>query len=210
MKLILWDWNGTLLDDVDSCLVAINVLLSRRSMSSVDKETYKRIFTFPVIDYYKKLGFDFDAEDFDAVAQEYMVEYWVSAQRAGLFPRASATLGHLEAKGYRQSILSAMRQSDLIDQITANGVLRYFQDVIGLKDIYATSKLDNAINYINKCQLNREDVCIIGDTCHDYEVAKNIGCRCILVSNGHQDLNRNAIGDATILSDIEEVCDHIP
>jgi phosphoglycolate phosphatase len=210
MKLILWDWNGTLLDDVDSCLAAINVLLGRRGMPSIDKDAYRRIFTFPVIDYYKKLGFNFDSEDFDVVAREYMAEYWASSQQAQLFPKASAVLDNLGAKGYTQSILSAMRQSDLLDQITANKVLSYFQDVVGLQDIYAKSKLDNALNYIKKCKINRDDVCIIGDTYHDYEVAKSIGCKCILVSNGHQELDRNLMPDAMILSDIEEVCGLIP
>jgi phosphoglycolate phosphatase len=206
MKLVLWDWNGTLLDDVDACLAAINILLGRRSMPSIDKDVYRRIFTFPVIDYYKKLGFNFDKEDFDVVAREYMALYWSSSQQAQLFPKASAVLDYLSSKGYTQSILSAMQQSDLFNQVTANKVVSYFQDIIGLQDIYAKSKLRNALNHITNLKINRDDVCIIGDTYHDYEVAKSIGCKCILISNGHQELDRYTMPDAMILQDIEEVC----
>jgi phosphoglycolate phosphatase len=209
MKLVLWDWNGTLLDDIDASIVALNIVLKRRHMAIVDKKQYKRIFMFPVIEYYKKLGFNFEIDDFDIVAREYIAEYAISMQQSGLFPGVIEVLGYLKSKGYGQSVLSAMQQSDLMAQIQANGVFNYFQDVIGLKDIYAVSKIENAIRYIKKRRLNREDVCLVGDTYHDYEVAKSIGCTCILISKGHQDLNNYSLQDAIILEDIQEVRDHI-
>jgi phosphoglycolate phosphatase len=209
MKHILWDWNGTLLDDVDACIVAVNKLLGRRQMPLVDKEKYRSIFTFPVIEYYKKLGFNFEIDDFDAMAREYIAQYVLSSRHAKLFTGAKKVLEYLNAKGYGQSILSAMRQSDLVGQIQANGVMHYFRDIVGLQDIYATSKIDNAVNYMKKQRLGSDDVCFIGDTYHDYEVAKNIGSRCILIAKGHQELDRNVIDDAVIVGDIKEVCDFI-
>ena len=61
---IVWDWNGTLLDDLWLCIESINFILESRGMSRVDKESYKSIFTFPVIKYYEHLGFDFSKEKF--------------------------------------------------------------------------------------------------------------------------------------------------
>jgi phosphoglycolate phosphatase len=209
MKLVLWDWNGTLLDDVDASIVALNALLSRRGMPSIDKQGYRRIFTFPVIEYYKKLGFDFHRENFDVVAREYIAEYMISSQEAALFPGVGGVLDYLDAKGYKQSILSAMPQSYLIDQINTNGVFHYFQDIVGLKDIYATSKIDNALTFIMSRRLTMDNAFFIGDTYHDYEVAKSIGCKSILVSNGHQELDRDSMKDAKIISEIGEIRDHI-
>ncbi len=209
MKLVLWDWNGTLLDDIDSSIVALNIILGRRGMPPVDKPAYRRIFMFPVIEYYKKLGFNFETEKFDDVAREFVAEYLVSSRQSRLFPKAGAALDYLKAKGYRQSVLSAMMQSDLVSQINANGVFRYFQDIIGLKDIYAVSKIANALNYIGSRNIRPEEVCIIGDTYHDYEVSKKIGCACILISNGHQELDRTRIEDAAVIRGLDEVCGHL-
>ena len=117
MKLILWDWNGTLLDDVDASIIALNILLSRRSMAGIDKPTYKRIFRFPVIENYRKLGFNLEVENFDDVAREYVAEYMNSSKDVGLFPSATSVLDYVHAKGYTQSIISAMPQSHLIGQI---------------------------------------------------------------------------------------------
>ena len=63
-NLIIWDWNGTLLSDVDACVKAMNIMLDKRKMGSIDIEFYKEKFTFPVKDYYVALGFDFNKESY--------------------------------------------------------------------------------------------------------------------------------------------------
>jgi phosphoglycolate phosphatase len=209
-KLILWDWNGTLLDDVDASIAALNVLLGRRGMPLVDRGGYRRVFMFPVIEYYKKLGFTFDNDDFGVVAREFVAEYAISSKSSALFSNAAGVLDTLKAKGFRQSIVSAMPQSALIGQIGANNVAHYFQDIVGLRDIYAASKIDSALNYIKSRRIDAKEVLFIGDTNHDYEVARSIGCKCMLISSGHQDLAAGAMPDATILGNIGEVCKYLP
>ncbi len=207
-KLVLWDWNGTLINDVDFCVDAVNVLLNKRDMPPIDKQTYKRIFTFPVIEFYKRLEFDFNSEPFDVLAKEYIMQYNIFVKQASLFPKAEMVLEYLKSKGYRQSILSAMSQSDLERQIEDNKILHYFHDIIGLQNIFAESKVQNAIAYIQNSGFHKNEVFIIGDTYHDYEVSKNIGCKCILISNGHQFLDQNIVPDAILLSNITEICNH--
>ena len=63
-KHIVWDWNGTLLDDRWLCIEAINIVLSSRGMPLVSNKNYRDVFCFPVIEYYEKLGFDFTKEHF--------------------------------------------------------------------------------------------------------------------------------------------------
>ena len=61
---IIWDWNGTLLDDVDIYVDTINVLLAKYKKKPISKEYYKKLFTFPVQNYYSKLGFDIDVRGY--------------------------------------------------------------------------------------------------------------------------------------------------
>ena len=71
--------------------------------------------------------------------------------------------------------------------------------------IHAKSKTDNAINYI-KTSEQFDRITLIGDTYHDYEVANEIGCNCILVNNGHQNLNKfNLENKALIIRDLFEL-----
>ena len=55
---IVWDWNGTLLDDRWLTIAVMNRLLARRNMDELTEDRYLQFFTFPVIDYYRRLGFD--------------------------------------------------------------------------------------------------------------------------------------------------------
>ena len=57
---VIWDFNGTILDDVAAGIASVNKMLSDRSLPTIkDKEHYRKIFRFPIIEYYRSLGFDF-------------------------------------------------------------------------------------------------------------------------------------------------------
>ncbi|MBN2352282.1 MAG: hypothetical protein JXD23_06910 [Spirochaetales bacterium] len=55
---VVWDWNGTLLNDMEACIRSMNLMLENRSLPPIDFETYRNVFTFPVIDYYRAVGID--------------------------------------------------------------------------------------------------------------------------------------------------------
>jgi len=76
---------------------------------------------------------------------------------------------------------------------------QYFNSILGLNNIYAKSKVDNAINYLKNTENNFDQIIFIGDTFHDYEVAQEIGADCVLVENGHQNLQVFNIGNKAIL-----------
>jgi len=55
---VVWDWNGTLLNDMEACIRSMNLMLEKRRLPPIDFETYRSVFTFPVIDYYRAVGID--------------------------------------------------------------------------------------------------------------------------------------------------------
>jgi phosphoglycolate phosphatase len=78
-----------------------------------------------------------------------------------------------------------MEQDMLMKQIKEQEVTGFFDDITGLKDIYAHSKLNLAQEYVISKKLNPTQILFIGDTLHDAEVANKLGCQLILVANGH-------------------------
>jgi len=83
---IIWDWNGTLLNDAELCVECMNKVLSKRNMQQIDVNDYRKLFTFPVVDYYNAIGFDFSKEDFEVPAMEFINQYYSNIGRADLFP----------------------------------------------------------------------------------------------------------------------------
>ncbi len=187
---IIWDWNGTLLDDAEMCLEAINIMLKKRNLPELSMERYRDVFTFPVIEYYREVGFDFTLEAWDPVATEFMDLYLSALPKCRLTPFAAETLESFRQKGYRQAIISAMQHDELIKSVTKLGIFEYFEYIGGIGDHYGGGKIENALNYFNKAGLNPATITLIGDTIHDSEVAAELQCRCILVATGHQSVKR--------------------
>ena len=96
IKTVIWDWNGTLLDDLDLSLNSVNILLEERNLPLLTEEKYKSIFTFPVIEYYKAAGFDFDKEPFEVPAKQYVRIYRDGVNTVRLFPDVVDTLTYLK------------------------------------------------------------------------------------------------------------------
>jgi len=200
-KLIIWDWNGTLLNDVDACVDSMNNMLNKRARTNITQEYYKSIFTFPVQKYYEKLGFDFVKEPFEELSIEYIDLYKKYSKKSSLQEGAIELLKYFKFKGIKQVILSASEQISLENQVKQRDIDEYFDVLIGLNNIHAKSKVQNAIDFISNSSLTFDQIILIGDTFHDLEVASEINAECILVSNGHQVLSKRKINGNAILVD---------
>ena len=187
MKTIIWDWNGTLLDDVAVCIECINALLRKNALPEfVDVEDYRRKFCFPVQDYYRKCGFDFEKTPFELLAREFIGLYRKASEGCALAPSALAALDEARKRGFRQILLSASKQDNLLRQVGAYPLGPYFSEILGIGHIYATSKADLAAEWMKMQSPEDRDVIMVGDSLHDYEVARSIGARCVLYTAGHQ------------------------
>ncbi|MEI6576113.1 MAG: HAD family hydrolase [Bacteroidota bacterium] len=187
---IIWDWNGTLLDDVDICVDSINILLEKRKLPLMNIDRYKELFSFPVIEYYKNIGFDFTAEVYDEVATEFMTAYLDRLPSAGLFPQILPLLEACRQGGYQQAVLSAMEQDTLDSSIQSKGIQHYFTKIVGIDNHHAVGKLENAERILKEINGKASETLLIGDTLHDFEVASAIGCPYLLIGSGHQSLRR--------------------
>ncbi len=205
MKTILWDWNGTLLDDVKvsfDCLNAILEKYGRPLMPSID--AYREIFRFPVRDYYAMAGID--GPLFDEVAPQWMDAYMREEIVCGLRYGAGDALEHFRGKGYRQVILSASKRENLLIQMGRFEILPYFDQVLGLSHIYATSKEGIGRDWMEKTGTDPKDCVMIGDTLHDADVARALGCRCVLVCGGHQNRLTLEKAGCPVAENLKDAC----
>lgn len=204
-KLVIWDWNGTLLNDTAASVEAMNRMLVRRGMTALTVERYRALFGFPVQDYYLDLGFDFNHESFASLSVEFIDNYRELQATAHLHEGAVELLRAFRHKGVRQIILSAMERNTLRDDVEARGIEGYFEVILGVGDHYASGKKEIALNYLSTSGGNPDDIVLIGDTRHDFEVAESIGCACILVAQGHHPFEKLAGTGALVQKNLAEV-----
>jgi phosphoglycolate phosphatase len=202
---IIWDWNGTLFDDAWLCVQVVNRLLTERDLQTITPGQYEQSFGFPVIDYYQRIGFTFNKESFENINTAFISEYERRRKECSLRPDARNALDKIFRAGINQSILSASKQAHLEKAIHQCGVCDYFQSISGLDNHHAWGKLDIALNWMNKTELNPNEILLIGDTIHDFEVAQGIEAACILIYSGHQDVDRLASCGARIIHDYSEL-----
>ena len=181
----IWDFNGTLLDDVGAGISSVNTLLSERNLPVIPSVDYYRgIFRFPIIEYYKSLGFDFDSEPYEELAPKWVKLYLENVRSSGLFDDVLLTLEYMKGRGIKQIILSATEREMLKGQLDFLGITDYFEEILGLDNIHAGSKLSLAQDW--KARHEGARSFLIGDTDHDAQSAKELDADCVLVCRGHQ------------------------
>jgi len=205
IKTIIWDWNGTLLDDIDLCISAINRLLAKRNLALLNTVKYREVFSFPVKNYYEEVGFDFAREPFEIPAQEFIDIYNREVFSCGLHQGAKKILEHFHQSGKQQIVLSAMEQTALETTLHHHQIDEYFDEISGLNNHYAASKLENGKALIKRWKLNPDGICLIGDTVHDFEVAQSLGCQCILIADGHQSEERLLATGSIVLKQLRDL-----
>ena len=189
---IVWDWNGTLLDDTTAALRALNRMLRRRDLAEIDLAFYRARFSFPVNPFYAAIGINPECEDWDAIAVEYHANYAEEAKRLNV--GALAALEMARCAGARQSILSVHRQDLLVRDAVAYGVAGYMTEIVGTDNLYGASKRDRA--QVLAAKIRRDDpsvrLVLIGDALHDFEVARAVGADCVLFGGGSHAAERLA------------------
>ena len=198
---VIWDFNGTLLDDVETGIRSVNTLLVERGLATVDSvEHYRRVFRFPIIDYYRSLGFDFDKEPYEVLAPKWVELYLENVKTAALYGDVIQTLEFIRSQGISQTVLSATELSMLKGQLSSLGIDGYFEEVLGLDNIHAGSKLNLAYDWRQKH--SKERVLFIGDTDHDAVTASALEADCVLVCRGHQSKEHLLTTGAMVTDDL--------
>lgn len=183
---VIWDFNGTILDDVQTGINCVNVMLKKRGLAEIpDKNYYHMVFGFPVKDYYARLGFDFSKEDYNTLAIEWVNLYMKESKKARLNYGIKETLDYIKKCEIPQYILSATEITMLKTQLKKLKIEDYFEEILGLDNIHAGSKTELGLEWMNRVKPSK--ALLIGDTTHDFETAQQMGIECVLYSGGHMD-----------------------
>lgn len=203
IKHIIWDWNGTLFNDVELCKDIMNNLLRRFDLPLLSIEKYKEVFTFPVEDYYKKAGLDLNITSFEVLGKDFMDEYEKRKFECSLFPDVILALNYFSQKGITQSILSAYYHQTLLEIVEHYKISTYFEKLAGLDNIYAGGKFEIGKRLIAELPYRKDEIVLIGDTMHDKDVADELGIKAIIIASGHQDEARLKKLNAVVYPDMK-------
>lgn len=200
-KHIIWDWNGTLLSDVDHCIETVNQLLAQNNLKELSREKYQEVFDFPVFDYYKRIGFDFSKIDFVDLSHRFVENYMSGVHKCGLPEIMKDVLLETRRLSQKQSILSASDQTSLDQMISHFEIGHLFDHIYGIGDKFAASKLERGRELLSIAAVAIEDTVLVGDTIHDLEVGKELGIDVVLLAHGHHSYEKLAKVHSVVIDD---------
>lgn len=187
LKVVVWDFNGTIVDDVKMCYEIETRMLKERNMKTYTLEEYRDMFCFPVIEYYYKMGYTFEKETYADISIEFNALYDSLFPTVGVMDDFLETITSLKERGLQNVIISASRQDKLLEQCRALGITQYFTHILGTDNLLGSSKIDIARKFMKEEQIVPEECMYLGDSLHDVETAEAMGIHNIkLISRGHQ------------------------
>ncbi len=205
---LMWDFNGTIFDDAEAGIKSVNKMLTERGLDPIpSKERYQEIFDFPIEDYYRSLGFDFEREPYEVLAPIWVDLYNMNAEDAGTCEGVLDTMERVRELGVVQSVLSACELGMLNRYLNKLGARQYLDEVMGLDNIHARSKLALAYDWIERNPDAK--VLMIGDTTHDFETAQALSADCVLYAGGHQSRAKLERCGCPVIDSISEIVDYL-
>ena len=201
---LFWDWNGTLLDDADYCIAAVNRSLSARGLPLMDRKRYYEVFRFPIREYYVDLGFDFTKEKYEDLAEEYNLAYASEIDKMPLRRHAKEVLAVFRGKSLPQYILSASERNVLLSSLRLHGIEGYFSSLVCTDNYLADGKIAYGKRFAETLPAGSK-LLLVGDTEHDYETARAIGADCVLLSGGHSSAEKLASFGVPVIDDLYEL-----
>lgn len=197
-KHVIWDWNGTIVNDTWLFVELMNKVLKKRKLGLINEIDYKNLFCFPLEKYYQKLGFAFQNEPYEVPSMEFIKLYDQNKYRPLLFNGIVTILSLVKSLNHYNYLLSAQNEGPLMELVKFYKLNSYFSIIKGTDNFHARGKNIIAKEILKKISTTADDIIFIGDTTMDSEMALKNNCKIIAITYGHHaanrfDLNKNIL-----------------
>ncbi|MDE0230999.1 MAG: haloacid dehalogenase-like hydrolase [bacterium] len=193
---VVWDWNGTLWDDLPQVHLAVNAALGEVGAPALGLPEYIRMFTRPLPLFYRRvLGRDITDSEWERINHRFEVSYVASLHLSGMASEALRALEAVARSGATQSILSLYPHDPLNALVHKLGIAHYFTRIDGLRGLSGGSKVGLFGNHLEAAAAGvpSHRVVMVGDTDDDLAAAREAGSTCILINHhGEQALGAGA------------------
>ncbi|MFD6878812.1 MULTISPECIES: HAD family hydrolase [unclassified Streptomyces] len=185
---IVWDWNGTLLHDIDAVIAATNASFAELGFSPITLERYRDLYVVPVPKFYERLmgRLPTDAE-WLVMDEAFHRHYWAAADGAGLAEGALELLRGWQDDGLTQSLLSLAPHEKLVPLVRTHGIDRHFLRVDGRTGPSHTTKAGHLVRHLAAMEaagVSATRTVLIGDAVDDALAAAHVGARAVLYTGG--------------------------
>ena len=208
-KNIIWDWNGTIVNDAWVFVSIMNVVLQQNQLPPTTLEHYRKSFCFPVQDYWRGLGFRFTEETFNRLNATFIAEYQKKMFLPYLHEGLEGLFKILKKQKLQQFVLSASENTLLKRAVKHYHLESFFNGVFGVNNLNAVGKEQLGRFLCDQHNLLSSETLFIGDTEYDCKVAKSLCCGVVLISHGHINHQRLLKTGEKVVASVEELKEYL-
>ena len=186
---IVWDWNGTLFDDIDAVVAASNAAFAELGLGPLTVEQYREAYRVPVIDFYElRIGRRPAPDEWEQMDACFHLHYTARRDSCGLTAGAEGLLTQWPGGDRSQSLLSMYGHDELVPFVRRLGLERHFLRIDGRDGTSGVSgKADYLVRHLRA--LAGEGVVpagtvVIGDALDDARAAAHAGAHAVLFAGG--------------------------
>lgn len=189
---VIWDWNGTLFDDLPIVVEAVNACLLSRGEPPIDNVTYRVRFVRPLNLFYEGLlGHPVDDAMLAALDDIFQDAYWDGFESADLRTDARAAVMRVAGRGATQSVASMLWHDMLVPTVKGFGLDEYMLALDGNRGTAGETKQEHMVGHVDRLRrmypgLQHSSMTVIGDITDDARAARAAGVQCVLFDGGSQ------------------------
>jgi phosphoglycolate phosphatase-like HAD superfamily hydrolase len=187
---VVWDWNGTLVEDLPVVVESVNAALDAIGEAPITEDDYRAYFTRPVAQFYERLlKRPVSSKEWDTLDRVFHNQYRATLDRVPLATDAMAAVDSVLDRGWSQSILSMWWEDELLDVVARRGLIDRMTLVQGNLDDPGGEKASHLLRHVTTLDLDVGSVVMIGDSLDDAAAAGAVGTACVLYDGGSHHLD---------------------
>jgi phosphoglycolate phosphatase-like HAD superfamily hydrolase len=187
IKLVAFDWNGTLLSDTITTLNSSNKIFKLYGIKPISLKAFRETFAIPITDFYKH--WTKKEIDFIELSKKYHTIYEKAALKTRTRAGTKEVLKFSGKKHITRTIYSNHITPEITKQLMRLNIYEYFDEILARpagdhSTVYNRSKDQKLFDYVKQKKLKPKEVLTIGDTEEEIEIGKKFGYYTVALTGG--------------------------
>lgn len=196
IKLVAFDWNGTLLSDSNAVFKADNEVLKQIGEKPVSCSDFLKYFDVPVKNYYRGLGLSVKKveEQSEFISKVFYNSYEQLAEKTRSRSHAKTVLIWLKQNNIPAIIISNHIKERIKIHLKRLHIENYFEEILGNYKfglaMHERNKKIRLFDFLNHERISPKEILIVGDSIEEVEIAKELGAISIAITQGNVSTKR--------------------
>ncbi|MBN2067089.1 MAG: HAD family hydrolase [Candidatus Diapherotrites archaeon] len=188
IKLVVFDWNGTILSDTIACVLADNKVLSKLGLGKLTVKKYQETFDVPVLKFFEANGLKPELfwKNIDLIYETFHSNYEEKAKNCRTRAGTRELLEWLQKNKIKAVILSNHTVENIEEHLKRLKINEFFQKVLAndSKKTALQNKKKWLQNFLRETHFKKSEVLVVGDGPEEIEIAKKLGAKSVALSQG--------------------------